>query len=510
MAYQPLTQEQFQSARKAGFSPEKITEMELKRKAQEGGTSTPTVAPKEDGFLKSLAKDIVRPAATLAARPIQLGAQLLGASPEAINKVNLGGTVAPVPTGIKDVVKDVGRAAELASYAVGGGAAKAGFKGAVKTAAVQGAKSGALYGAGSATAEGKNIGEIAKDTAIGATTGGALGGVVGGAVPAALKSVNAIRNLHVERAAKAEREFDDLLNTILQPKPKDASIARKIDSSKEIIGRLDTKGIRSYADLKDAITDKIEVFAGRLDQALDTDKTQRLLGDLKLDVKVGDAVVSNNFVDDALKQMDEYYTKVGDIKGKEQIKQLRAKADTQGLTIKEINDLARTHGRDLNAFNPSGELASGLSKQAAENTRAGLKSTARGRFDNELFKSVDSEITKLKNVQKLAEKMELEVQKLEQKIKARGLGEKFGRVIAKVLDITSGGVLKGGAQYFLPRGEGLKVLNAIDLEKNLSKNLLRLQKITDSEVSDDVIMKELNQFLSDHNVVPFKPTSLKK
>lgn len=72
------------------------------------------------GFLKGL----VSAPATLIARPIQLGAELLGASPEQVNKVNLGGIVAPVPQNASDVVKDVGRGVQ--TVALGTGAPLAG------------------------------------------------------------------------------------------------------------------------------------------------------------------------------------------------------------------------------------------------------------------------------------------------------------------------------------------------------------------------------------------------
>ncbi len=72
------------------------------------------------GFLKGL----VSAPATLIARPIQLGAELLGATPEQVNKYDLGGIVAPVPQNTSDVVKDVGRG--IQTVALGTGAPLAG------------------------------------------------------------------------------------------------------------------------------------------------------------------------------------------------------------------------------------------------------------------------------------------------------------------------------------------------------------------------------------------------
>ena len=51
MAYQPLTKEQFQSARGAGFSPDKIIQMEQVRKAKENtapASALPPAKPQSD------------------------------------------------------------------------------------------------------------------------------------------------------------------------------------------------------------------------------------------------------------------------------------------------------------------------------------------------------------------------------------------------------------------------------------------------------------------------------
>lgn len=461
----------------------------------------PAEEPKQDGFFKSLAKDIARPVVSLAARPVQLAKALGGASVEE-QAVDLpfGLGKLETSTGVKDVVKDLGRGAEVASYAVGGGAAKAGLKGLIKEGAKQGAKSGALYGGGSATAEGKDVGEVIKETAI----GGITGGVLGAAVPATLKSVNAVRNLRVERAAKAAKEFDNLAGKIVQGTPEDIAYAKKV------LSEVDPKGIKSYADLGDALDDKIETISGKLDEVLDTDPYAKVLDEWKYKTKVGDVEIEHNFVDDALKQIDEYFTKIADVEGKARITQLREKAIREGLSTKEINDLARLHGRKLNAFNVNGELASGLTKVAAENTRKGLKRTARQQFNNPLYEGADTELTKIINVRDLVRDMETKVNKLQQKVMDRGLGERAGRLLGRVLDITSGGTLKGVFNYLIPRGEGLKVLNALDLEKQLAKNLKKLQEIADTDLPEEQIIAKLEQFLMDNGVPPEKPRPFKK
>lgn len=101
-----------------------------------GGTQTApiTQAPEEDGFVKSL----VRPVATMVARPVQLGAAIAGVDEDTLDKFSkekLGGYVAPVVRGqgeygipsLNDMTKEVGRAVQTVALGVGpigvGGAA---------------------------------------------------------------------------------------------------------------------------------------------------------------------------------------------------------------------------------------------------------------------------------------------------------------------------------------------------------------------------------------------------
>jgi len=87
------------------------------------------------------------------------------------------------------------------------------------------------------------------------------------------------------------------------------------------------------------------------------------------------------------------------------------------------------------------------------------------------------------------------VNDLQKKIMTRGFGERVGRLISQVLDISSGGILKGSAQYFLPRGEGIKLLNALDLEKQLSKNLKLIREAAQEGVSEKNIIDKLEQVI---------------
>lgn len=128
-------------------------------------------------------KGLVSPTATMLARPIQAGAELLGASSEDVDKVTknvTGGLVAPVPQNTSDVKKDVGRGVETAALGL---------------APVAG---GALYGAGNSVEQGNNV--LSGKTALGAGLGGLLGGATELASPFIAKGVSAITPKFVKEA----------------------------------------------------------------------------------------------------------------------------------------------------------------------------------------------------------------------------------------------------------------------------------------------------------------------
>lgn len=133
--YQPLTPEQFQKAKSAGFSGQQIIANEQKRKAQVTGTpasvSQPAAQPqslgqkiaggaeKVAGFIN---QTVGKPFIDLAAIPVQLGAKALG-QPDPFADKALGGVdVAPT----SQPLRKAGSAIEAASYlAPVGTAAKA-------------------------------------------------------------------------------------------------------------------------------------------------------------------------------------------------------------------------------------------------------------------------------------------------------------------------------------------------------------------------------------------------
>lgn len=289
-----------------------------------------------------------------------------------------------------------------------------------------------------------------------------------------------------------EKSVDELTGTIVQGKKSDIPKARKALSNIEV------DNIKTYADLEKTLNTQIQTISTKFDEVLNTRKDVKPLKDLKVTTKVGEKTVSHNYVEDALAHLDELYTKTNDPVGAEKIKQLKIKAETDGLTIKEINDLAREHGIEFKkkAFGKSGEALTSVNAQAFENTRKGIKKTARDLFGDEVFNAVDDELTNLIRTRDLVKSTGENVNKLKQRVTQRGWGEKAGRLVFQIADKFTGGGLKGFIQSFVPRGEGLKVMNALDLEKALQKNLQKLKELNSSNLPEATVIKKLEEILN--------------
>lgn len=309
------------------------------------------------------------------------------------------------------------------------------------------------------------------------------------------------RSLAERRVASLTKEaakVDDLTGKIVQGETSD------IQSAKNALRDVDTTQIKTYDDLSSALNDKVAGLSSKLDKELAKSPVHNeplKLADWDRTIKVGDEIVSHNYVDDAFRQLREHYSKINDVVNLKKIEQLMQKAEKEGITIQEVNDLAREHGNNLNAYNANGQLASGLTKQAVENTRRGLKSTAREAFGNDTFKEIDSAITDTIRTRDLVKDQVEAVNKLTQKIQPRSWGQEVGRWIAAAANTLGMNSPKGFVEYFLGRGTGLKTLNALDLEKQLQKNLINLQKALNATSEKDAI-SALKQLVDDQNGLP--------
>lgn len=158
---------------------------------------------KKKGVLRQFVEGIFKPAVTLGVRPIQAVKALTGAeTPEeqAINVPFFGRIEAP--TKGKDIVKDIGRAAETISLGIGGGAVRTGLAGAVKATARQGLKAGALFGGGAGLEEEGKVSDALRGAAIGGVTGLATGAAIPVVAQGVRKAVSVFGRRVAEKTAE--------------------------------------------------------------------------------------------------------------------------------------------------------------------------------------------------------------------------------------------------------------------------------------------------------------------
>jgi predicted regulator of amino acid metabolism with ACT domain len=293
------------------------------------------------------------------------------------------------------------------------------------------------------------------------------------------------------RLASATEEIDSVVGKIVQGKTRDLTKAKAALSS------INTEGIKTYEELGTRLQDGIDALKGKVDTILED--AGSTTGPLKADqlttiTKVGEKTVQQNFVSDALDQLDELYGKIKDAPSQAKIANLKTKLNSEGLTLKELNDVAREYGTEFGnkAFSPkSGEALTSINAQAYENTRKGVKNAVRELMPDNTVKMLDERMGEMINTNKLVKNMEEKVNALYQKAKKRGVLEKVARGAADVVNAATFNTLSGFVSRLLPSNVGLKVMNSIDLENALGKSLKKLDdlmKVTnDASLTDGIV-----------------------
>jgi len=193
--------------------------------------------------------------------------------------------------------------------------------------------------------------------------------------------------------------------------------------------------------------------------------------------------------------------------GEAQMRQLREKAQVEGLTVKEVNDIARVHARDLSAYNLNGELSSGLAKQAAENTRRGLKDTARSNFGNKISEEADRVISDLSRLKKIASDRATAVERIKTQTLSPTFMQRAGGLLEQAINIATLGssralmsvALQGAAKAANKAGTRM---NALDLEKKLADDLKLIQDAAKKGASEEDIISKLQQFIKNNGEKP--------
>lgn len=343
----------------------------------------------------------------------------------------------------------------------------------------------AAYGADQALQNNENLKGVTTGALKGGLTGLAAGGFLG-AVSGLAQNLPEI----TKRLTTPKGDPSEIVGKITQATGADVPAAQRA------LGSVDTKDIKTFKDGVEVLNKQIEENSGKVDTHLSQSKVTYKPSELetKIPVTSGEPIITNP-TKDALDQLEKFYEKTNDAQDLARIKNLQDKFESKGLFPKEINDIAREHGAKLNGYNANGELASGLSKQAAENTRSGVKSTVRSLITDDPTKAIDANTTDLIKTRDMFEEMSTKVQQLENKIKNYTPLQKLGRAGGKAVDLFTGGIGKA----FLRSVQGFgndegQVLNALELQKNLSKNLDLLRKL--DTMTPPEIVQEFQKMLA--------------
>ena len=219
---------------------------------------------------------------------------------------------------------------------------------------------------------------------------------------------------------------------------------KQLAATTRALGIIDTAGVKTYSDLADKLDTKIRENVAKVDTALTpiSDTFKPVDVERTIPVEGGTPRVVNP-VQDALAQMRDFYEKTNDDAEAARVEGIQNKFASAGLSVKEINDIAREHASELSGFNPqTGELASGLGRQAAENTRSGVKDVVH-RFTDDSTRALDAQTSDLITARNLSKDMAQQVLKLEQKFQEAGWGQRLARFVKKTGPGMAGGLIAG-------------------------------------------------------------------
>ena len=262
------------------------------------------------------------------------------------------------------------------------------------------------------------------------------------------------------------------------------------------------KGVKDFKGLSKVFNGFIEKKSSQLTKILSEDPNLYSGNDLKVAEKVGDKVVRTNYVDLALRHLQEYYNKTIDPSGLERIKQLMVKAKTEGLSQVEINNLAKEYGSKLtnNFFKNNGELLKGVSSKASESVRSGLKETSRSLYKiwnpgSKLPESLDditSALIKTKDaVDVMAEQARIAASKIKDKNLLQKGVSKTGEIIGTVANTVDGGLLKGIVRKAIGGGLGSENMSVLEIEKKLPSMLKDIFKTTQGKNFNVQLLKAI-------------------
>lgn len=296
-------------------------------------------------------------------------------------------------------------------------------------------------------------------------------------------------NPTMEKASSAASAIKEAIKPTLTPEEATGQIIQgkteDVPAALRTLQSIDTTGVKTTADLQAKINSEIKPLAEQVDTELSKDPTSRPISTFEKTVGEGGNATKINYVQEAINNLKELYTKTSDAKGLAEIKAIETKVDglrgadgkiiknASGLTNKEVNDLSRKYGSEFGskAFaKVSGDPLTSVNAQKFENIRMGLKDTARQGLGGAEAKALDAKLSDLYDTKKLIDKQVERVNTQSQKTSKQGIIPKMVGKGVKILDTVTGGPIKAIGKVMGAQGSS-GVMDALELEGNLSKNL---------------------------------------
>lgn len=258
-----------------------------------------------------------------------------------------------------------------------------------------------------------------------------------------------------------------------------------IGSQSEAVNALkqvDTKGVKTYKDLSSKIGTRKTTIAKQVDEILGKEtKTYNGTTSKKVDMPDGSyRTLWQTPIQDWIDDLKALYEKLGDQENLLKMKYWEDKLMWEGLTVKEMNDLAKLHWMEFRnkAFNKDWSPKFSDIGVKFEENRKNMKEYVRDLLPDDTTKNLDRAYHELVDTQYYVDKMAESVNKLTQKLKNKSLFEKIWWWIGGIVNSLTGGWIKSFVSKFLPSGAaGNAFNNALDMEKELPKLLNRLDDL---------------------------------
>lgn len=284
----------------------------------------------------------------------------------------------------------------------------------------------------------------------------------------------------VKEAIKPSLTPEEATGQVIQGKTEDIAAAKRTLSS------TDTTGVKTYKDLQTKLNSEIKPLAQQVDTELSKDPTARPISTFEKTVGEGTNATKINYVQEAINNLKELYSKTSDAKGISDMNKIDGKVDgirnedgtikknATGLTNKEVNDLSRKYGNEFGkkAFSKtSGDPLTSVNAQKFENIRQGLKETARQGLGGPEAKALDAKLSDLYDTKDLVDKQVERVNAAAQKTTKVGTIPKIGGKIMR----AAGSPFRAVGNALGMEGEG-GMLSPTEVESNLPKNLKTIRK----------------------------------